>query len=93
LCISYNSKTTIRFTKLALLETVEYVSRGKLMQVEKRELAHVKFPKIRPGGKEEYINETISIPPLPPTNVRNSNLIRLNYDIFVSTGKNHLELE
>lgn len=78
------SKTTIRFTKIVLLETVEYVSRGKLMQTEKRELAHIKFPKIRPGNREEFVNETIHIPPLPPTNVRNSNLIRLNYDIYVS---------
>lgn len=78
------SKTTIKFTKIALLETVEYLSRGKLMQTEKRELAQIKFPKIRPGDREEFINETIHIPPLPPTNVRNSNLIRLNYDIYVS---------
>lgn len=58
------------------------------MQVEKRELAHIKFPaKIRPGGREEFVNETIAIPPLPPTNVRNSNLIRLNYDVYVSNSQ------
>lgn len=78
------SKTTIRFTKIALLETAEYMSRGKLIQVEKRELAQIKFPKIRPGGREEYVNEKLYVPPLPPTNVRNSNIIRLNYDVYVS---------
>lgn len=78
------SKVTIRHTKIVLLETIQYLSRGKIIQTEKRELAQIKFPKIRPGSRDEFVNKKLYVPPLPPTNIRNSNIIRLNYDVYVS---------
>ena len=78
------SKVTIRHTKIVLLETVLYMSRGKVIQTEKRELAQIKFPKIKGGQRDEFVNEKLYVPPLPPTNLRNSNIIRLNYDVYVS---------
>lgn len=78
------SKVTIRHTKIVLLESIQYLSRGKIIQTEKRELAQLKFAKIRPGGRDEFVNKKLYVPPLPPTNIRNSNIIRLNYDIYVS---------
>jgi len=67
-----------------LLETIQYLSRGKIIQTEKRELAQLKFAKIRPGHRDEFVNKKLYVPPLPPTNIRNSNIIRLNYDVYVS---------
>lgn len=81
------SKVTIRHTKIVLLESISYMSRGKIVQMEKREIASIKGPKIRAGGRDEFMNKKLYIPPLPPTNIRNSNLIQLNYDVFVSIGK------
>lgn len=78
------SKVTIRHCKIVLLETIQYLSRGKLIQTEKRELAQIKFPKIRPNSRDEFVNKKLYVPPLPPTNIRNSNIIRLNYDVYVS---------
>jgi hypothetical protein len=60
------------------------MSRGKLIQVEKREIASLKGQKIRAGSRDEFVNKKLYIPPLPPTNIRNSNLIQLNYDVYVS---------
>jgi hypothetical protein len=80
------SKVTIRHTKIVLLETIQYMSRGKVIQAEKRELAQLKFPKIRPGSRDEFVNKKLYVPPLPPTNIRNSNIIRLNYDVYVSAN-------
>ena len=79
------SKVTIRHTKIILLETINYLSRGKVVQVEKREIASIKGPKIRPSSRDEFVNKKLYIPPLPPTNIRNSNLIQLNYDVYVSS--------
>lgn len=78
------SKVTIRHCKIVLLETIQYLSRGKIIQTEKRELAQLKFPKIRPNSRDEFVNKKLYVPPLPPTNIRNSNIIRLNYDVYVS---------
>lgn len=78
------SKVTIRHTKIVLLETINYLSRGKIIGMEKREIASLKGPKIRAGSRDEFANKKLYIPPLPPTNIRNSNLIQLNYDVYVS---------
>jgi len=77
------SKVTIRHCKIVLLETIQYLSRGKIIQTEKRELAQIKFPKIRPNSRDEFVNKKLYVPPLPPTNIRNSNIIRLNYDVYL----------
>lgn len=79
------SKVTIRHTKIVLIETINYMSRGKIVQAEKREIAAIKGPKIRAGSRDEFTGKKLYIPPLPPTNIRNSNLVQLNYDVYVST--------
>ena len=86
------SKVTIRHTKIVLLETINYLSRGKVVQMEKREIASIKGPKIRPNGRDELVNKKLYIPPLPPTNIRNSNLIQLNYDVYVSMRREGREV-
>ena len=60
------------------------MARGKVVQSEKRELACLTRGKIRPGEKDEWINEQLYIPPLPPTNLRGCHLIKVNYDVYVS---------
>lgn len=60
------------------------MARGKVVQMEKRELAVLARGKIRPGERDEWDNEQLYILPLPPTNLRGCHLIRINYDVFVS---------
>lgn len=79
-----NSSMTIQLTKAALTETIKYLVRGKVIQVEKRELAVVAKNKIRPHGIDEWKNECLYVPPLPPTNLSGCHLIRIQYDVFVS---------
>lgn len=81
--ISNGSKVTIKSTKAALTETIQYLARGKVVQTEKRELAAVSRRKIRPGQKDEWVNEMLYVPPLPPTNLKGCHLIKIQYDVFV----------
>lgn len=57
--VSNKSKITIKSTKAALTETIEYLARGKIVQVEKRELAVIARGKIRPGTADKWQNESI----------------------------------
>lgn len=57
-----------------------------MIQTERRELASLQRGRIKAGGKDEWINEKLTVPPLPPTNLRGCHLIRIQYDLFVSTG-------
>lgn len=82
------SRVTIKSTKAALTETITYMARGKVVQMEKRELAVLARGKIRPGERDEWDNEQLYILPLPPTNLRGCHLIRINYDVFVSQNFN-----
>lgn len=82
--VANGSNVTIKSTKAALTETIQYLARGKVIQVEKRELAVIARGKIRPGGRDEWQNETLYVPPLPPTNLRGCHLIKIQYDVFVS---------
>ncbi|XP_076261149.1 arrestin family protein Vdup1 isoform X2 [Rhynchophorus ferrugineus] len=91
--VSNRSRITIRSTKAALTETITYMARGKIVQVEKRELTVLTKGKIRPGGKDEWINEKLYIPPLPPTNLRGCHLIRINYDVFFIVDPSGLQKE
>lgn len=75
---------TIKSTKAALTETIEYSARGKLVQMEKRELAVIARGKIRAGGYDRWQNESLYVPPLPPTNLEGCHLIDIKYDVFVS---------
>lgn len=85
--VSNNSKITIKSTKAALTETIEYSARGKIVQTEKRELAVIARGKIRAGGFDKWQNESLYVPPLPPTNLEGCHLIDIKYDVFVSIRK------
>nr|CAH7767414.1 unnamed protein product [Callosobruchus chinensis] len=90
----YNrSRVTIKSTKAALTETITYLSRGKVVQCEKRELASLTRGKIRPGEKDEWVNEQLYIPPLPPTNLRGCHLIKIDYDVFFIVEPKSLQKE
>lgn len=65
-------------------QTIQYLARGKIVQVEKRELAIISRGKIRPGSVDEWRNEQLYVPPLPPTNLRGCHLIKIQYDVYVS---------
>lgn len=54
------------------------------MQSETRELASLSRGKIRPGESDEWGNEQLYVPPLPPTNLRGCHLISIQYDVYVS---------
>lgn len=85
--VSNKSKITIKSTKAALTETIEYLARGKIVQVEKRELAVIARGKIRAGSIDKWQNESIYVPPLPPTNLEGCHLIDIRYDVFVSLNQ------
>lgn len=82
--VANHSKITIKSTKAALTETIEYMARGKIVQMEKRELAVVARGKIRAGSTDRWQNESLYVPPLPPTNLEGCHLIDIRYDVFVS---------
>lgn len=74
----------MKSTRAALTETISYMARGKVVQSERRELASLIHGKIKPGEKDEWINEQLYVPPLPPTNLRGCHLIKIQYDVYVS---------
>lgn len=75
---------TMKSTKASLTETIQYMCRGKVLASETRELASVSRGKIRPGEGEEWLNEQMYVPPLPPTNLRGCHLINVLYHVYVS---------
>lgn len=81
------SRVTVKSTRAALTETITYMARGKVVQSERRELASLTRGKIRPGEKDEWTNEQLYVPPLPPTNLRGCHLIKIQYDVYVSFVK------
>ncbi|XP_015518160.1 arrestin domain-containing protein 2 isoform X2 [Neodiprion pinetum] len=86
--VSNRSKVTMKSTKASLTETIQYLCRGKVLASETRELASVSRGKIRPGDGEEWLNEQMYVPPLPPTNLRGCHLINILYHVyFVITPK------
>jgi hypothetical protein len=84
--VSNRSKVTMKSTKASLTETIQYMCRGKVLASETRELASVSRGKIRPGEGEEWLNEQMYVPPLPPTNLRGCHLINVLYHVYVSTA-------
>lgn len=84
-----NSRIAIRGTRALLTETIQYVARGRLIHSEKRELASLSHGKIRPGDTDEWLNEHLYVPPLPPTNLRGCHLIKISYDVYVSISTPH----
>ncbi|KAJ8985892.1 hypothetical protein NQ317_006266 [Molorchus minor] len=61
--------------------------------LKKRELASISRGKIKPGEKDEWVNEQLYIPPLPPTNLRGCHLIKINYDVFFIVEPKSLQKE
>ena len=55
-----------------------------MIETETRELSSVSRGKIRSGHNDDWKNEKLFVPPLPPTNLRGCHLIRIQYDVFVS---------
>lgn len=80
--VQNHSKITIKETKASLTETIQYLARNRIVQSETRELASLTRGKIRPGENDEWNNEQIYVPPLPPTNLRGCHLIRVLYDVY-----------
>ncbi|CAG7834310.1 unnamed protein product [Allacma fusca] len=80
--VNNQSRTTIRSTEAVLTETIQYTARGKVVASERRELSTLSRGKIKPDHKDDWINEKLVVPPLPPTNLRGCHLIRIQYDLF-----------
>lgn len=70
---------------LNTFKTIQYFAKSKIIQSETRELASLKRDKIRPNEMDQWHNEQLYVPPLPPTNLRGCHLINIQYDIYVST--------
>ena len=65
-------------------QTIQYMARNRVVQTETRELASLNRSKIKPGETDDWRNEQLYVPPLPPTNLRGCHIIRIQYDVFVS---------
>lgn len=65
-------------------QTIQYMSRNKVVETELRELASASRGRIPSGGTDEWPDEQLTVPPLPPTNLRGCHVIRIQYDVFVS---------
>ena len=39
----------------------------------------------RSGATDDWKSEQLFVPPLPPTNLRGCHMIRIQYDVFVSS--------
>ncbi|XP_063980587.1 arrestin domain-containing protein 4 isoform X3 [Diachasmimorpha longicaudata] len=91
--VSNRSKVTMKSTKASLTETIQYMCRGKVLASETRELASVSRGKIRPGEGEEWLNEQMYVPPLPPTNLRGCHLINVLYHVYFVISPKSLDKE
>ncbi|XP_063241732.1 arrestin domain-containing protein 4 isoform X2 [Bacillus rossius redtenbacheri] len=88
-----NSKVTVKSTKASLTETIQYMARNKVIQSETRELASLSRGKIRPGDTDEWKNEQLYVPPLPPTNLKGCHLIKIQYDVYFIIDPKSFEKE
>lgn len=88
-----DSGTTIKATRAALTETIQYSAHGKVAAKEVRELSTLAHGKIRPGGSDVWRHELLYVPPLPPTNLRGCHLISVQYDVFFIIEPKSLEKE
>ncbi|KAH9370123.1 hypothetical protein HPB48_015122 [Haemaphysalis longicornis] len=86
--IENNTRVSIRKTRAVLTETIQYTAKNKVVQAETRELAFLEKGRIEAGVTDQWRNEMLYIPPIPPTNLRGCHLIRIQYDIyFIITPK------
>jgi len=89
--ITNNSRVTIKHTRASLTETIQYITRSKVIETETRELSSVSRGKIRFSETDDWKNEKLFVPPLPPTNLRGCHLIRIQYDVFFVVTPANLE--
>ena len=80
-CDNFASVLNLRFFAL---QTIQYITRSKVIETETRELSSISRGKIKFGETDDWKNEKLFVPPLPPTNLRGCHLIRIQYDVFVS---------
>jgi len=80
-----NQESTVILVVGFFFQTIQYVTRSKVMETETRELSSVSRGKIKPGEADDWKNEKLFVPPLPPTNLRGCHIIRIQYDVFVSS--------
>ncbi|XP_037801111.1 arrestin domain-containing protein 17 isoform X1 [Penaeus vannamei] len=85
------SRVTIKKTRACLTETIQYISKNKVVQTETRELSSVSRGKIKSNDTDDWKYEQLYVPPLPPTNLRGCHLIRIQYDVFFIIEPNNLE--
>ncbi|CAG0919404.1 unnamed protein product [Notodromas monacha] len=91
--IHNSSKVTIKRTKASLTETIQYMAHNKVIQTETRELSSISRGKVEPGEVADWNNESLYVPPLPPTNLRGCHLMRIQYDVFFVIEPKNLEKE
>ena len=82
--VCYFSQNRTIIVNFYRFQTIQYVTRSKVMETETRELSSVSRGKIKPQETDDWKNEKLFVPPLPPTNLRGCHLIRIQYDVFVS---------
>ena len=89
--ITNSGRVTIKHTRALLTETIQYITRSKVIETETRELSSISRGKIRYGETDDWKNEKLFVPPLPPTNLRGCHLIRIQYDVFFVVTPSNLE--
>lgn len=82
--VTNRSSIAMKMTRAVLVETISYYARNKTLKVEKRELSVRTRPRIKPHSIDTWHEETLFVPPLPPTNLVGCHLIKVEYDVFVS---------
>lgn len=82
--VTNRSSIAMKMTRAVLVETISYYARNKVVKVEKRELSVRTRPRIKPHSIDTWHEESLFVPPLPPTNLVGCHLIKVEYDVFVS---------
>ena len=80
----YNGGFYFYLILFVFLQTIQYITRSKVIETETRELSSISRGKIKYSETDDWKNEKLFVPPLPPTNLRGCHLIRIQYDVFVS---------
>ncbi|XP_043230530.1 arrestin domain-containing protein 17-like [Amphibalanus amphitrite] len=91
--INNRSKVTIKRTTASLTETIHYLSKNKVVNTEVRELCRVSRGKVRPADSDDWKNEQLVVPPLPPSNLRGCHLIAIQYNVMFTVKPDSLEKE
>merc|ERR1719362_1109078 len=81
--ITNSSRVTIKHTRASLTETIQYITRSKVIETETRELSSISRGKIKYSETDDWKNEKLFVPPLPPSNLEKS--IKLQLPIMLAT--------